>query len=55
MVDFIWLQRGGNAPLVFMVPEGLYVYIISGNYSDAVKGLQRIDKSGTLLLIDGGK
>lgn len=38
-----------------LVPEGLYVYIISGNYSDAVKGLQRIDKSGTLLLIDGGK
>lgn len=38
-----------------LVPEGIYVYIIHGNYTDAVKGGQRLEKSGTVLVIDGGK
>jgi len=37
------------------VPDGVYVYIIHGNYTSATNGLQRIDKSGTLLVLDGGK
>jgi hypothetical protein len=38
-----------------LVPEGIYVYIIHGNYTDAVKGGQRLEKSGTVLVIDGAK
>ena len=38
-----------------LVPDGVYVYIIHGNYSSSTKGWQRMDKSGTLLVLDGGK
>ena len=38
-----------------LVPDGVYVYIIHGNYTSSTKGWQRMDKSGTLLVLDGGK
>lgn len=38
-----------------IVPEGLYVYIIHGNYMDPLKGGRSVDKSGTLLVLDGGR
>jgi hypothetical protein len=38
-----------------LVPDGVYIYIIFGNYTSSTKGLQRLDKSGTLLVLDGGK
>jgi hypothetical protein len=38
-----------------LVPEGLYVYIIHGNYMDPLKGGRSVDKSGTLLVLDGGR
>jgi gliding motility-associated-like protein len=38
-----------------LVPDGVYVYIINGNYTSSTKGWQRMDKSGTLLVLDGGK
>lgn len=38
-----------------LVPEGIYVYIIYGNYTSSKKGWQRLDKSGTLMVLDGGK
>ena len=38
-----------------LVPDGVYVYIIHGNYTSSTKGWQRMDKSATLLVLDGGK
>jgi gliding motility-associated-like protein len=38
-----------------LVPDGVYVYIIYGYYTSSTKGWQRLDKSGTLLVLDGGK
>ena len=38
-----------------LVPDGIYIYIIYGNYTSSTKGWQRMDKSGTLLVLDGGK
>ena len=38
-----------------LVPDGVYIYIIFGNYTSSTKGWQRLDKSGTLLVLDGGK
>ena len=38
-----------------LVPEGLCVYIIHGNYMDPLKGGRSVDKSGTVMVLDGGK
>ena len=38
-----------------LVQEGVYVYIIDGIYDDPQKGGKQIRKSGTLLVLDGGK
>ena len=38
-----------------LVPDGVYIYIIFGNYTSSTKGWQRLDKSGTLLVLDGGR
>ena len=38
-----------------LVPEGLYVYIIHGNYMDPLKGGRSVDKSGTVMVLSGGK
>lgn len=49
------VTKGRQRPFGFYGAGGIVCVHHFGNYSDAVKGLQRIDKSGTLLLIDGGK
>ena len=38
-----------------LVPEGVYIYIIQGKYTSSTKGWQRMDKSGTVMVLDGGK
>ena len=38
-----------------LVLEGLYVYIIHGNYMDPLKGGRSVDKNGTVMVLDGGK
>ena len=38
-----------------LVPDGVYIYIINGKYTSSTKGWQRMDKSGTVLVLDGGK
>lgn len=38
-----------------LVQEGVYVYIIEGVFDDPIKGGRQINRSGTLLVLDGSK
>ncbi|MFM7639324.1 MAG: hypothetical protein ACKO67_06305 [Bacteroidota bacterium] len=38
-----------------LVQEGVCVYIIEGVFDDPIKGGRQINRSGRLLVIDGGK
>jgi gliding motility-associated-like protein len=38
-----------------LVSDGMYVYIITGSYTDPKKGGKTVNRSGTLLVLDGGK
>ena len=38
-----------------LAQEGVYVYIIEGLFDDPIKGGRQINRSGRLLVIDGGK
>jgi hypothetical protein len=37
------------------VSDGMYVYIITGSYTDPKNGGKTVNRSGTLLVLDGGK
>ncbi len=58
--EFLVRDQSTNVPwdgyyLGDLVTEGLYVYIIHGNYMDPLKGGRSFDKSGTVMVLDGRK